>query len=66
MSEKRFSPAGRLDVLAERIIERFARQFEADTGLSGLWEAAAPAVRRWARRALGPPLPHKERKQSSR
>lgn len=56
------SPAGRLDILAERILERVARQLEADTGLSGLWEAAAPGVRRWTARHLGPKPRRRTRK----
>ena len=63
---KTASAIGRLDILAERIIERFARQFEADTGLTGLWDAAAPSVRSWARRTLNPPMPRRMAQKGSR
>lgn len=48
------NPAGRLDVLATRLVERTVRQFEQETVLSGLWEAIQPQVEEWTGRHLAP------------
>ena len=38
------SPAGRLDVLAYRGVEKLARFIEEKNGLSGIWDAVKPHV----------------------
>lgn len=44
MTQTTPNPAGRVDLLLLRIVERITRSFEQQTGLSGVWEAIAPTV----------------------
>ena len=54
--------AGRLDILALRVIERLVRRYENEHGAQGkLWEPAAPVIEDWTRRLFGP-APRKRRR----